>query len=319
MDSPTINQNHFALRKKQQELSTQNQISLKGLKLPSSICMRATLVVKTSMWYPIRGSNQCVGVVHRTPPPFSAGSHWSERRRCELQRSYRPWTWSSCWYVILQSFLDAAPLGSGQKEVGRKGARWGGAKETSGQQINFHWTLNISWKDSSSRRTDGLNKCPAATSSHTQTSDSTWSQINRECGKTPRKTEPKKFLNHDSKVISVRQRGKINSFRKKKNNMVTVCYAWQEHFREKMLRRHSHGHFTQRAGLGDRVWIMFLVQANMWSMWGCDTDSALVLQVNTDYMLKKCLLCRENIFHFICIFLKKEMDLQDFFFFKLPP
>lgn len=131
MDSPTINQNHFALRKKQRELSTQNQISLKGLKLPSSICMRATLVVKTSMWYPIRGSNQCVGVVRRTPPPHSAGSHWSERRRCELQRSYRPWTWSSRWYVILQSFLDAAPLGSGQKELG------GGADFRSADQFSL--------------------------------------------------------------------------------------------------------------------------------------------------------------------------------------
>lgn len=44
------------------------------------------------------------------------------------------------------------------------------------------------------------------------------------------------------------------------------------------MRRHSHGRFTQRAELGDRVWIMFPVQANMWSMRGCDTGSTLLLQ-----------------------------------------
>lgn len=83
MESQTFNQNHFTLKKRSRRVLNANQISLKRLKLPSSICMKVEVVIKTSMWYPIRRSNQYVGVVYCIPnnipliqaPALSCSSH----------------------------------------------------------------------------------------------------------------------------------------------------------------------------------------------------------------------------------------------------
>lgn len=111
--------------------------------------MRATAVVKTSIRYPISGFGRHVGVVRCIPNsiPLIQGSN------AELQQPYRPWTWSSNRYVILQPFFSAAPWGPALEERERE-------KQPSDLQINFHRTLNISCKEPCSRRTDGLNVWP---------------------------------------------------------------------------------------------------------------------------------------------------------------
>lgn len=47
-----------------------------------------------------------------------------------------------------------------EREGGGEREKRESEKQTSDQQINFHWTLNISCRESCSRHTDEINKCP---------------------------------------------------------------------------------------------------------------------------------------------------------------
>lgn len=162
--------------------------------------------------------------------------HWSE---AELQQPYRPWTWSSNCYVILQPFFTAAPWGPAlerQRERQRE-------KQPSDLQINFHWTLNISWKEPCSRRTDGLHVWPADPSESTQSCLNfyTWKKIEGWLWKPIIKLqtwESSGCFNVYTEM-NISWNAEENAFNSQ-TKVVTVCNEWQEDFREKMLRRRAH-------------------------------------------------------------------------------
>lgn len=190
--------------------------------------MRATAVVKTCRRYPISGFGGRVGVVGCIPNSISLirGSN------AELQQPYRPWTWSSNRYVILQPFFGAAPWGPALEGRERE-------KQPSDLQINFHWTLNISCKQPCSRRADGLHVWPTDLSECTQSC--------ADCGKIKRwvwKLTTKLQTRECSGCLDVYTELKVGSHAAEnafisQTKAVTVCNEWQEDFREKMLHRRA--------------------------------------------------------------------------------
>ena len=115
MDSHTINQNHFTLRKSNKSSQHKSNFTW-GTEITSSICMRATAVVKKWPQHPIGSFGGRVGVVRQIPNsiPLIRGSN------VELQQPCGPWTWSSNRYVILQPFFTAALLGPALEERARE-------------------------------------------------------------------------------------------------------------------------------------------------------------------------------------------------------
>lgn len=237
--------------------------------------MRATAVVKTSIWYPISGFGQRVGVVGSIPNsiPLIQGSN------AELQQPYRPWTWSSNRYVILQAFFSAAPWGPALEERERE-------KQPSDLQINFHQTLNISCKEPCSRFTDvRLYAWPTDPSEFTPSRPHFYI-----CWQIRIQFENWQWSFRTDQVLGVmRLLPKLKWAKTKTLSLRRMWWLFVMNDKKTSVRRcctdaRSHGHGP---GERNRVWIMFPVQANMWSMKDCDSVPARPWKQTHQTCLKK--------------------------------